>query len=276
MNIHEKYDNLKDIIKSYNSLAVAFSGGVDSTFLLKVAHDTLGENAIAVTAKLRVFPERELSDTILFCKKDKITHIICDVDALNIDGVAKNPPNRCYLCKNEILTKIKQVVEPYDIKYIADGSNIDDDGDYRPGFQAVLEHKIKSPLKESGFTKTEIRELSKELGLSTWNKQYISCLASRFPYGEKITEEKIIMVEKAEQLLTDLGFSQIRVRIHDKMARIEINPSEFEKIIKLEISRKIYDELKQYGFTYITLDLSGYRTGSMNETLPDLPDLKEV
>jgi len=267
MNTREKYENLKNIIKSCGSLAVAFSGGVDSTFLLKTAHDILGDKVVAVTACPRFFTEKEQNDACDFCNKENITHIFCDTEELKIEGVVQNLPNRCYLCKNEILTKIKKAVEPYNIKYIADGSNFDDDNDYRPGFQAVLEHGIKSPLKEVELTKSEIRELSKELGLPTWNKQYISCLASRFPYGDIITEEKLGMVEKAEQLLFDLGFSQFRVRIHGKIARIEINPDEFAKITGPEISRKIYTEFKQYGFTYITLDLNGYRTGSMNETL---------
>ncbi|MCL1859005.1 MAG: ATP-dependent sacrificial sulfur transferase LarE [Oscillospiraceae bacterium] len=267
MNIYEKYEKLKDIIKSYDHLAVAFSGGVDSTFLLKVAHDILGDKTVAATARLRFFPERELAEAIKFCQKEKIRHIICDVDELNIDGVAKNPPDRCYLCKNEIMKKIKQAAGLYDIKYIADGTNFDDDENDRPGFKAVKEHGIKSPLKEAELSKTEIRELSKNLGLDTWDKPAFACLASRFVYGEEITEKKLGMVEKAEQLLFGLGFSQFRVRIHEKIARIEINPGEFAKITEPEISRKICDGLKQYGFAYITLDLNGYKMGSMNATL---------
>ena len=270
MNLDEKYkkyENLKNIIKDYGSLAVAFSGGVDSTFLLKAAHDILGEKAVAVTARLRFFPGRELSEAVLFCQKEKITHIFCDPEVLSIDSIAQNPANRCYICKSEILKEIKKAIAPYNIKYIAEGSHADDDENDRPGFQAVKEHGIKSPLKEAGITKADIRGLSKELGLLTWNKPSFACLASRFAYGEIITEEKLDIVEKAEQLLFDLGFSQFRVRIHGTIARIELNPPEFAKIIEPEISRKIYDELKQYGFTYVTLDLRGYRMGSMNDTL---------
>ena len=271
MNTYEKYENLKNIIKDYGSLAVAFSGGVDSTFLLRTAHDVLGDKAVAVTAQSCLFPGWEQNEAKIFCEKESINHIICQVDILSIDEIVQNPPNRCYLCKKEILSKIKQAVEPYNIKYTADGSNLDDGNDYRPGFQAVVEHGIKSPLKEAGFTKDEIRELSKELRLPTWNKPAFACLASRFPYGEEITGKKLGMVEKAEQLLLNLGFVQMRVRIHGEIARIEINPNEFAKIIAPETSQKIYDEFKQYGFTYVTLDLRGYKMGSMNETLPTLP-----
>jgi len=267
MVIHEKYEKLKIILKNYDNLAVAFSGGVDSTFLLKTAQNVLGDKVIAVTACPRFFTEKEKNAALEFCKKENITHILCATEELKIEGVAQNHPNRCYLCKNEILTKIKQAIRPYNIKYIAEGSHMDDDGDYRPGFQAVLEHGIKSPLKEAGFTKDEIRGLSKQLGLPTWNKQYFSCLASRFPYGEEITEKKLGMVEQSEQLLFDLGFSQFRVRIHDTIARIEINPEDFAKITAPDISRKIYEGLKQHGFTYVTLDLGGYRMGGMNDVL---------
>jgi len=267
MNLHEKYENLKNIIKNYGSLAVAFSGGVDSTLLLKIAHDVLGDKAVAVTARMRFFPEWEQNEAAEFCKKEKITHIFCDPKVLEIDEIVQNPANRCYLCKNEIMKEIKKAVRTYNIKYIAEGSHEDDDENDRPGFRAVKEHGVKSPLKEAGFTKSDIRELSKELGLSTWNKQSFACLASRFAYGETITKEKLGMAEKAEQLLIDLGFSQIRVRIHGSIARIEIKPEEFGKIIKPEISGKIYAQFKQYGFKYVTLDLGGYKTGSMNDTI---------
>ena len=267
METNEKFENLKSIIKSYAGLAVAFSGGVDSSFLLKVTHDVLGERVIAITARPSFFTEKEQEEAENFCKAENITHIFCDTDELSIEGVAKNRPDRCYLCKNEILTKIKQAAAPYNPAYIADGSNFDDDADYRPGFLAVLEHGIKSPLREVGLTKAEIRSLSKQLGLPTWDKKYRSCLASRFPYGEVITKQKLAMVEKAEELLFDLGFSQLRVRIHGTVARIEIEPAEFSKITKPEISQLIYNAFKEYGFGYTALDLCGYRTGSMNEMI---------
>lgn len=267
MDIHEKYEYLKEAIKGYGSLAVAFSGGADSSLLLKVAHDVLGDRALAVTARSRVVPDREIAEAANFCEKENIIHVVCGFDEECREIFARNPPDRCYLCKNEILKKIKKAMEPHGIKYIAEGSHADDEGAYRPGFQAVKEHGAKSPLKEARFTKAEIRELSKTLGLSTWDKQPCACFASRFAYGEPVTKEKIGMAESAEQLLRDLGFSQIRVRIHDKIARIEIEPHEFAKMAEPGISRKIYAELKKYGFAYATLDLGGYRFGSMDETL---------
>ncbi|MGM9936126.1 MAG: ATP-dependent sacrificial sulfur transferase LarE [Candidatus Ornithomonoglobus sp.] len=263
--MNSKYKVLKDYLKELKSVAVAFSGGVDSTFLLKAAHDVLGDNAIAVTARSCSFPARELNEAKAFCKKEGIKHIIVESEELNIEGFSKNPKNRCYLCKTELFQKMRNVVSAMGIENIAEGSNTDDNGDYRPGLIAVREQKIKSPLRYADLNKAEIRQLSKELGLDTWNKQSFACLSSRFVYGETITEEKLGMVDKAEQLLIDLGFSQVRVRIHDMMARIEIKKEEFPKLI--EKSDKVYAYLKSLGFTYVSMDLGGYRMGSMNEVL---------
>lgn len=204
-----------------------------------------------------------------FCKKEGIRHFICDSEELKIEGFAQNPKNRCYLCKHELFEEIKKIADENGIACIAEGSNMDDNGDYRPGLKAVAELGIKSPLRESKMTKDDIRALSKMLGLPTWNKQSFACLSSRFVYGETINEEKLGMVDKAEQLLLDMGFHQVRVRIHGMMARIEIEPAEFDKLMKEENRFKIVQEFKKYGFTYVTLDLLGYRCGSMNETLKD-------
>lgn len=263
--LHEKYKKLKDYLKSLESVAVAFSSGVDSTFLLKTAHDILGENVIAVTAQSCSFPKRELDEAISFCKKENIRHIVFKSEELDIDGFSDNPVNRCYLCKKELFEKITEIAKKNSIKNIIEGSNEDDVGDYRPGLQAVKELNIKSPLRFTGLSKTEIRILSKEEGLSTWDKQSFACLSSRFVYGETITKEKLIMVDKAEQLLLDLNFSQVRVRIHNNIARIEVNPNEFEKLIQNR--QRIVSMFKEYGFAYVTMDLTGYRTGSMNETI---------
>ncbi len=267
MDINEKFEKLKNYLSSLESVVVAFSSGVDSTFLLKTAHDVLGDKVIAVTAESCSFLKRELNEAKLFCQKEGIKHIVVESEELEIDGFCKNPVNRCYLCKKELFEKITEIAKENNIKNIVEGSNIDDNGDYRPGLQAVSELNIKSPLRYAELNKNEIRELSKKLELNTWDKQSFACLSSRFVYGEEITKEKLSMVDKAEQLLLDLGFHQLRVRIHGTIARIEVLPDEFPKLIEEKNRLKIVTEFEKYGFTYISMDLKGYRTGSMNETL---------
>ena len=263
--MNKKLEALQEYLKELGSVAIAFSSGVDSTFLLKVAHDVLGDQVIAVTAQSCSFPKRELEEAKAFCKKEGIKHIICESEELQIEGFSHNPKNRCYLCKHELFEKIGNIAKENNIKYVAEGSNMDDNGDYRPGLVAVKELGVSSPLRAAELNKQEIRELSKELGLSTWNKQSFACLSSRFVYGEEITRDKLSMVDKAEQLLLDLGFHQLRVRIHGTLARIEVLPDELQKV--LENRNQIVKAFKEYGFTYVTMDLQGYRMGSMNETL---------
>ena len=269
-DLHAKKHKLEEYMKELGSIAVAFSSGVDSTFLLKVAKDVLNDKAIAVTARSHSFPKRELDEATAFCEKEGIRQFVIDSEELSIEGFSSNPKNRCYLCKHELFTKIKDVAAENGIEYVAEGSNIDDNGDYRPGLKAVEELGIKSPLRYAGLTKADIRKLSKEMGLTTWDKPSFACLASRFVYGETIDEKKLGMVDSAEQLLLDLGFKQVRVRIHGNIARIEVMPEEIGKLTEEKVRNEVYKTLKDIGFDYVTMDLAGYRTGSMNETLSEL------
>lgn len=267
MELQNTLKQLECHIEKIGSLAVAYSGGVDSTFLLKVAHDVLRDQVIAVTVRSSTYPEREFKEAAEFTRTAGIKHIIIQSEELEIEGFTDNPPNRCYLCKHELFSKIKEVAQKYNIKYIAEGSNIDDLGDYRPGMQAIKELGIISPLKDTGLGKDAIRKLSKQMELPTWDKPAFACLASRFPYGVKITRDKLAMVDRAEQYLLNLGFKQVRVRHHGDTARIEVAVAERLKFFDLELMDNIYKQFQKIGFAYTSLDLKGYRTGSMNEVI---------
>ena len=263
----DKYRELKDYMASFGSVVIAFSGGVDSTFLLYAANEALGDKVMAVTASSASFPEREMSEAIEYCRQKGIRHEIVKSEELDIEGFSHNPKNRCYLCKKELFEKILAIAHRFGHNEVAEGSNVDDEGDYRPGLTAISELGIKSPLRHVGFTKNEIRALSEYLGLPTWNKPSFACLASRIPYGDEITKSKLAMVDKGEQYLLDLGFHQVRVRLHGDIARIELEPKDFDHFMKEDIRKSVYKKFKEIGFTYVALDILGYRTGSMNEGL---------
>lgn len=265
----DKLSILKENLRNLESVAIAYSGGVDSTFLLKVAHEVLGNNVIAITAKSSTYPERELMEAKKFAEEIGVKHIIIVSEELDIEGFSKNPTNRCYYCKKELFTKIEDIAKENKMKHVVDGSNMDDTGDYRPGMVAAKELGVISPLKLSNMTKEDIRWFSKQYGLKTWNKPSFACLSSRVPYGSYITIEKLKMIENAEQFLLDLGFRQVRVRHHGEIARIEVSPEEREAFFNLNTMDKVSEKLKEIGFKYVTLDLFGYRTGSMNEVLTD-------
>ncbi|APC40433.1 ATP-dependent sacrificial sulfur transferase LarE [Clostridium estertheticum] len=269
MELEMKFQKLKDNIQGLKSVAIAYSGGVDSTFLLKVAADVLGNKVIAITAKSTTYPEREFKEAVKYIEDIGAKHIVIISEELEIEGFAKNPIDRCYFCKKELFSKVRKVADDNNINAVLDGSNADDVSDYRPGMKAANELRVISPLKDAFLTKDNIRELSKRLGLPTWNKPAFACLSSRFPYGNEITVEKLSMVERAEQFLLDLGFRQIRVRHHGDIARVEVNAEERNKFFSTEMMDKVANELKSIGFKYVTLDLLGYRTGSMNEVLSD-------
>jgi uncharacterized protein len=263
-----KTQKLKEIFQSMEKVVVAFSGGVDSTLLLRVAQDTLGDkNVLAVTALSPLYPERELSGVKKLIQTLGARHRLIESNELEIPGFSKNPPNRCYYCKSKLFEELLSIAKEEAIPFIVEGSTLDDDQDHRPGRMAVQELGIRSPLKEAMFTKMEVRELSRDLGLSTWDKPSFACLASRFPYGEEITEEGLRMVDESEEFLFGLGFKQVRVRHYGNLARIEILKEEMARLMNGSLREKVVGHLKKIGYLYVTLDLQGFRSGSMNEVL---------
>lgn len=270
--LEHKLEKLKKYIAGLGSLAVGFSGGVDSSLLTAAAHEVLGDRMIAVTGADASVPEREINEAIAFCKEYGIRHIICKVDPLQEEGYRSNSPDRCYFCKHGIFTEVKKIADEYGIEYMAEGSNMDDVGDYRPGLRAAAELSVKSPLREAGLNKSEIRILSKAMGLPTWSKPAYACLASRFVYGEEITEEKLHMIDRAEQFLIEHGFFEERVRMHGNIARIEVPPVDIPRLAADGVREEVYEEFQKIGFLFVTLDMKGYRLGSMNATLQKKTD----
>lgn len=267
-DLKTKVEKLQEIFQTMGRVLVAFSGGVDSTFLLKVAQDTLGDkNVLAVTALSPLYPERELLGVKKLAQTLGARHRLIRSNELEIPGFSKNPPNRCYHCKNKLFRELLDIAKEEAIPFTVEGSTLDDDQDHRPGRVAIRELGVRSPLKEAMFTKLEVRSASKGLGLSTWDKPSFACLASRFPYGKEITAEALRMVDTAEDFLFGVGFKQVRVRHYGNLARIEIFEEEMERLMNGPLREKVVKRLREIGYTYVTLDLQGFRSGSMNEVL---------
>lgn len=263
-----KFLSLRTTVQEMESIVIGYSGGVDSTLLLKVASDMLGDGVLAVIGRSETYPTREFAEAMRLARDIGTRVEVVDTEETDVLKFRENPPDRCYYCKTELFGKLKSIAADRGFKWIADGTNADDLGDFRPGMKAVDEQGVRSPLLEAGLTKQEVRDLSRHLELPTWNKQSFACLSSRFPYGYGITKENLMKIDRAETLLRDLGFRSFRVRQHDdKTARIEVGKEEIKRLIHDEVRENIVTGLKDLGFTYVTLDLQGYRTGSMNEVL---------
>jgi pyridinium-3,5-biscarboxylic acid mononucleotide sulfurtransferase len=273
--IHKKKQALLDNLRGLDSLLVAFSGGVDSTFLLAVAREALGKNVLAVTAHAIIYPLNEIEEAVTFAGLRGIEHVLLASEASHLPEFVANTPERCYFCKKNLFGRLREIAEQRGIRYIAHAANMDDFDDFRPGWKAAVEMGGIAPLVDARLTKEEIRFLSREMDLPTWGKPSMACLASRIPYGEPITETKLRMIGEAEKAIASHGFTQYRVRHHGPVARIELQVSDMEKIMEPEIRQSIVAKLKELGFLYVTLDLEGYVTGSMNRTI-EMPKMSKV
>lgn len=267
LTIEQKYERLGAILRSMGKVVVAFSGGVDSAFLLKAALEFLGpERVLAITADSETYPEREKLEAIELAKELSAPHEVIHTSELNIPGYAENPTNRCYFCKNSLFDHLIPIAQARGFEHVIFGAIADDLGEHRPGLQAAHEQGVRAPLLEAGIKKSEIRHLSRQFGLRTWDKPSFACLSSRIPYGELITAHKLSMIDRAEDFLIQLGFRQVRVRQHDNLARVEVPVSDLAEV--LAVADTVHAKLKEIGYAYVTLDLKGYRSGSLNEVLP--------
>ena len=270
INEEIKKENLVELFKIYEKVIIAFSGGVDSTFMLRTAKETLGDKVVAVTLDAPVFPSDETEFARMFCIDNNIEHYVIHVDLLNHEEFTENHENRCYTCKKLLFNDVLALADELGIINVCEGSIADDDDDYRPGKQAIKELGVLSPMKEVGLTKNEIRKLSRQINLPTWDKPSMACLASRIPYGDPIDISKLKVIEESEKILKSKGFTQIRVRHHGNIARIEVSKDEFYKFADPQFAYEIEKKLKNLGFTYVTLDLGGYETGKLNVNISEV------
>jgi uncharacterized protein len=267
VTLEENYAKLQSILKEIGSVLVAFSGGVDSTLLLKVAHDTLGRRAAGATALSPTYPPDQLADAQKLARQIGVQHFLVKSEQLSMEEFVQNDPQRCYHCKKELFDKLSGLAAQTGYAYLAEGTNLDDLGDYRPGLRAAQEYGVKSPLVEAGFTKQAVRELSHKLNLPTWNKPAEACLSSRFPYGTPIILKHLRQVNQAEGILRSKGFTQVRVRYHGSIARIELDLEELPRALSSPLKEEITQAIKALGFQYVALDLEGYQRGSLNAEL---------
>ena len=266
-DLKTKREHLISILKGYGSLIVAYSGGVDSSFLLATAHEALRKNLVAITAKSPLHPVRENQEAKTFAQQLGVQHLFVKTREMSRSDFMSNTKRRCYLCKKYLFKDLLKIARDKNIEYVAHGANVDDLEDFRPGFDAAREMNIMAPMVDAGLTKKDIRMLSKQMNLKTWNKAPMSCLATRIPYGTQITMEKLKMIERAEQVILDLGVTACRVRVHDKAARIEVDPGDIEKIVEQGIRSTIVGKLRKIGFSHVAVDLEGYGQGRMNRDI---------